>query len=99
MVAGVGPLNRAIELSKGQWIAPLDDDDEFFPHHMETLLALALERQAEYAYGKVVQPSGAEHFSFPPECARTGMQAAIYLRGLAFFECDISSWAMEEPAD
>jgi hypothetical protein len=99
LVSGAAPWNRAVELCQGEWIAPLDDDDEFLPHHMETLLSLALERQAEYAYGKLVQPSGAENFSFPPEHAQVGMQAAIYLRGLAFFECDTYSWAREEPTD
>lgn len=103
LVSGAAPWNRAVELSQGEWIAPLDDDDELLPNHMETLLDLALERRAEYAYGKLEQVAepGAEPyiFSFPPELGRIGMQQALYLRGLSFFECDIYSWAMEEPTD
>jgi Glycosyl transferase family 2 len=102
LVCGVAPWNRAIELCQGEWIAPLDDDDEFLPNHMETLLDLALERRAEYAYGKLeLAAPGAEPyiFSFPPELGRIGMQQAIYLRGLSFVERDPYSWAMEEPAD
>jgi hypothetical protein len=103
LVSGAAPWNRAVELSRGQWIAPLDDDDELLPNHMETLLELALERRAEYAYGKLEQVAepGAEPyiFSFPPELGRIGMQQALYLRGLSFFECDVYSWAMEEPTD
>jgi hypothetical protein len=102
-VSGVPPWNRAVELSQGEWIAPLDDDDEFLPHHIETLLNLALERRAEYAYGGLewVAGPGPERylFSFPPEHGRTNMQAAIYLRALGFFECDVYSWAMDEPVD
>jgi hypothetical protein len=102
-VSGAAPWNHAVELSQGEWIAPLDDDDELLPNHMETLLDLALERRAEYVYGKLEQVAepGAEPyiFSFPPELGRIGMQQALYLRGLSFFECDIYSWAMDEPTD
>jgi hypothetical protein len=97
-VSGAAAWNRAVELSRGDWIAPLDDDDEFLPHHMETLLDLALDHRAEYAYGKLERADGGEdYFSFPPEFARVGMQAAIYLRALDFFECDSRSWAVDEP--
>jgi Glycosyl transferase family 2 len=102
-VSGAAAWNHAVELSQGEWIAPLDDDDELLHNHMETLLDLALERRAEYVYGKLEQVAepGAEPyiFSFPPELGRIGMQQALYLRGLSFFECDIYSWAMDEPTD
>ena len=45
--------NKAIELSSGDWIAPLDDDDEFSDDHIETLLKFALENDSEMVYGKV----------------------------------------------
>ncbi len=102
MVSGAAPWNRAVELSQGEWIAPLDDDDEFLPNHMETLLDLALERRAEFAYGKLLtvgHPTEPYLFLFPPVFNGVGMQAAIYLRALAFFECDVYSWAMEEGTD
>jgi Glycosyl transferase family 2 len=103
LVAGGAPWNRAIELCRGEWISPLDDDDELLPNHMETLLDLALERGAEYAYGKleqVAEPHAEPYiFSFPPKLGRIGLQQALYLRELSFFESDIYSWAMDEPAD
>jgi hypothetical protein len=102
-VLGAAPWNHAVELSRGEWIAPLDDDDELLPHHMETLLELALERRAEYAYGGIEQIAGPGHpsylFAYPPELGQTNMQAAIYLRALDFFQCDSHSWAMDEPTD
>jgi hypothetical protein len=102
LVSGAAAWNRAVELCRGEWIAPLDDDDELLPNHMRTLLDLALGCRAEYAYGKlefVPGPPGTYIFSFPPELGRIGMQQAIYLRDLGFFECDTYSWAMEEPVD
>jgi hypothetical protein len=101
-VSGASPWNRAVELCTGEWIAPLDDDDELLPNHMQTLLDLALESRAEYVYGKLelAEPGAQPYiYSFPPEMGNIGMQQALYLRGLSFFECDIHSWAIEEPTD
>jgi hypothetical protein len=101
-VSGAAPWNRAVELCRGEWIAALDDDDEFLPGHIETLLDLALERRAEFAYGGLEQvgvPGQPYLFAFPPVRGRVGMQAAIYLRSLAFFECDTQSWAIEDTTD
>ena len=101
-VSGAAPWNRAVELCRGEWIAPLDDDDEFLPNHIETLLELALEQRAEFAYGgteTVGHPSASYLFSFPPVIGSVSMQSAIYLRALDFFECDTQSWAIEETTD
>ncbi len=38
MVAGTKPANKGIELCSGDWIAPLDDDDEFSEDHLDVLL-------------------------------------------------------------
>jgi len=51
MVAGTHAANRGIELALGSWIAPLDDDDEFTPDHVEVLLSVALEYRLEFVYG------------------------------------------------
>lgn len=42
---------RALHMAKTEWIAFLDDDDEFLPHHLSTLISTALEHQADCAYG------------------------------------------------
>ena len=101
LVAGVGPWNRAVELCSGTWIASLDDDDEFFPNHIETLLALALDRRAEYVYGKLEAVGHSEPFifSFPPESGKTNMLASMYLRALDFFEADAYAWVNDEAGD
>lgn len=42
------------------WIAPLDDDDEFLPIHLEALYAHAMETGADYVYSwfELVGPKG-----------------------------------------
>ena len=100
LVSGSAPQNLAVELSRGEWLAPLDDDDEFLPDHLAVLLELARARHAELAYGKIVRPDGQEHFAAPPESEQIGMQAVLYLRSLAtVFEWDTRSWVLDEPAD
>lgn len=104
MVAGSPAMNRAVELARGSWIAPLDDDDEFSPDHIERLLALARERRAEVAYGAVrrlVAVTGEESiiYSDPPAISRFSFQGAIYLRGLSFMAYDTESWRVREPGD
>src|SRR5207302_6732910 len=51
MVAGTAPMNRALDLARGEWIAPLDDDDEFTADHVEVLLDACRARDLEFAYG------------------------------------------------
>ncbi|MBA2294475.1 MAG: glycosyltransferase [Actinobacteria bacterium] len=100
LVSGSGPQNVAVALSRGEWLAPLDDDDEFLPDHIEILLDLALAGRSELAYGKIVRPDGHEHFAAPPAAGQIGMQAVLYLSSLGtIFEWDTRSWAVDEPAD
>src|SRR5215471_15372897 len=50
-VAGAPSMNFAASLAQGSWLAPLDDDDEFEPDHIEVLLEAALRGHHELAYG------------------------------------------------
>lgn len=52
---GVGPAeirNTMVNLVNTTWVAPLDDDDEFLPHHLEYLLRTAEETNADVIYPK-----------------------------------------------
>src|SRR3954453_20296076 len=51
-VAGIWPVRRALELAQGAWIARLDDDDEWDPDHLETLVGEAVRTKAELVYAK-----------------------------------------------
>jgi len=41
---------RGLEAVETEWVAFLDDDDEFLPHHLESLHAAATALRADYAY-------------------------------------------------
>lgn len=104
MVAGSPGMNRGAELATGEWIAPLDDDDEFTPDHIEKLLDLARASRAEFVYGAIDQhrietDDRARIFSDPPAAGQISMQAAIYHAGLRFMEYDTESWRVDEPGD
>src|SRR5207237_331107 len=51
MVVGIPPMNRGLDLARGDWIAPLDDDDEFTEDHVEVLLDACRARDLEFSYG------------------------------------------------
>jgi glycosyltransferase involved in cell wall biosynthesis len=42
--------NRTVEASTSEWVAFLDDDDEFLPHHIERLVAHQRETGADLVY-------------------------------------------------
>lgn len=53
-VAGAAARNRAEELARGDVIALLDDDDEFFPNHLLDCVNALNETGADLCYGNVV---------------------------------------------
>ena len=105
MVAGSPAMNRGADLAKGLWIAPLDDDDEFSPDHLEKLVRIARQDRAELAYGAVTHRNmqiGVDTYlwSWPPAVGAFSFNGAIYLRQLhPLFQWDAGSWVVDEPAD
>lgn len=45
-----GTRNRAWQALTTDWVAFLDDDDELLPHHLEHLLAVAIDTDADVVY-------------------------------------------------
>jgi glycosyltransferase involved in cell wall biosynthesis len=41
---------RALYAAQTPWVAYLDDDDSWYPHHLETLWNLAQEKDADYVW-------------------------------------------------
>jgi Glycosyl transferase family 2 len=102
-VAGTPPWNAAWELSRGRWVAPLNDDDSFRPEHVELLLKAARDRRCEVVYGAIEhhRPDGSSEVvnSWPPELHRFGWQAAIAHAGLRFMPMQLGSGALGVPGD
>ena len=103
MVAGTVPVNKGLEIAKGEWIAHLDDDDEFSDDHLEVLLEIAMENNHELVYGIIemeVELGKWEHVgSYPPRHSQICRLSALYESKLKFFKYDVNCWKYEEPAD
>jgi glycosyltransferase involved in cell wall biosynthesis len=103
MVGGSVPANEAIRLSSGEWIAPLDDDDEFSDDHIEILLKLAIKNDYEVIYGKVemeIEPNIWKDLgSYPLQINNISRMSALYSSKLKFIKYDINCWKYREPSD
>lgn len=102
-VAGALPMNYGAQLARGEWIAPLDDDDEFSEDHLEVLLRACLKSQWEFVYGKVemeVEP-GKWYLvgQYPPIHANICHLSVLYHANLRLFELDVEAWILDEPGD
>ena len=103
LVAGSIPSNKAIDLSSGEWITHLDDDDEFSNDHIEILLDYALKNDYEMVYGKVNKEyeSGRWHElgSYPLKRCEISRMSPLYNAKLNFIRFDPNSWKYWEPFD
>ena len=105
-MAGVYASNRAAELARGTWIAPLDDDDEWDDDHLEVLLAHAQSTHAEVAYakwrigdarnGRVVNRTRG---MFPVTDTHFAFQCAVVHSGLRAVPFDPNAHLAGEPGD
>ena len=103
LASGSPGYNAGVAMARGMWIAPLGDDDEFKPNHVETLLAEARERRLEFVYGRgqMLTPDGAEIYlgEFPPRLTQVGLQFAVYHSGLRFMELELGHALFGKPND
>jgi glycosyltransferase involved in cell wall biosynthesis len=103
MVAGAIPANKGIELCTGNWIAPLDDDDEFSEDHLETLLKYALQNNYEMVYGIVQMEREPDKWKnvgyYPLNYGKICHISVLYSSKLKFFKYDINAWKYLEPGD
>ncbi len=103
MVVGCQPMNHALSIAGGAWIAPLDDDDELTPDHVEVLLRAAIARRLEFVYGDtaVMRQDGSWGVvgEWPPRHGGLTHGAVLYATALRFLRYDSRSWRFREPAD
>ena len=72
--------NRAIDMARGQFIAPLDSDDIFLPHHLASMRALLENTISVVGYARVrVDRGGGLAFLKPPRALKPGEDMATYL--------------------
>ena len=102
-VAGTAAVNRALDLARGAWIAPLDDDDEFTPDHVAVLLAVAIEHRLELVYGQSLMERGDGSWdvvgSWPPRQGGLCHGSVLYAAELKYFHYDPEAWRLVEPGD
>ena len=103
MVAGAAPMNHALTIATGEWLAPLDDDDEFTPDHVETMLAACRRERLEMAFGvaRMLLTTGEwrDVGSAPLRRDHICHSAVFYWTGLRFMPHDVTAWKLGEPGD
>lgn len=103
MVAGVPPINLALDEARGLWFAHLDDDDVFEPHHLETLLRFAQKGQFEFVYSQMNKQTGIDSWdvigSAPSDRWRVPHSCAFFRNYLRLFKFDINAWKSGITAD
>lgn len=103
-VAGTTPMNFGLRVARGAWIAHLDDDDEFLPNHLSSLLATAQSGRYEWAHAKVqfVDDQGAQQQVVGGELPSHGNISRIgslYHAGLKTFRYNPGCWKYFYPGD
>ena len=91
----VVPINRALELISGDWIARIDDDDIWTNDHLEKLLNHAVKMKIEFvssSYTTIVNNQKIiKDFSLENP-AVGGVQTWLYVSYLKFFKSNINCW-------
>jgi len=83
----VRPTNKASELVRGEWIAPLDDDDTWTDDHIEVLLKFAQEENLEFVSGDYIAERNGERRTMSG-----GIQTWLFRSYLKLFKCDQNCW-------
>jgi glycosyltransferase involved in cell wall biosynthesis len=77
---GGAARNAGIDAARGRFIAPLDSDDEFLPHHLERMKALLDGTTDLVGYARVLVDRGSgKTLLKPPRAIRPGEHMATYL--------------------
>lgn len=102
-VAGAHPMTIGNYLARGAWIAPLDDDDEFLPDHVESLLAAARAGRYEMVYSKAEDEIEPDNWvitgSEPMRKGEISHPTVLFRSELRFMPYSMTCWKRREPSD
>lgn len=103
MVVGYHPRNRALEMARGLWITDLDDDDEYTPERIGSLIAFAQQQRADIVYHPFLVEQKPSQWVLNPAVR---FQAEKVTTGSIFYHgwfrnilWDGRSWSSHEPND
>lgn len=102
-VLGYQALNVSLDLARGSWIAPCDDDDELTPDHVEVMLATAQRSKAEFVHSNTGLVLGSDVLGVigRPEVGdgHTSHGAIFYSSALRFFRYNGHVWRLRRSLD
>jgi glycosyltransferase involved in cell wall biosynthesis len=77
---GGAARNAGIDAAQGRYVAPLDSDDVFLPHHLHTMKALVAEHDNLVGYARILVDRGeGRTFLKPPRALRANENMGEYL--------------------
>lgn len=102
-VLGYQAANLSLDIARGSWLAPSDDDDELTLNHVERLLRTARSEQAELVHGNTAVVLGGNVLGVigRPVVAdgHTSHGALLYSSALRFFRYNGEVWRLRRSLD
>lgn len=103
MVAGTRPTNKALSMAQGDFIAHLDDDDEYLPERLKKLISFATENGCDFVWHPFWwekedtnwQVWEAKEFAY----GEVTNASVLYRSWFKRFESDINAHRLVEPGD
>lgn len=103
MVAGTAPMNAALDLARGSWIAPCDDDDLLTDDHVELLVAHALAERLEFVWSRAAMQYDDGRWSRttsgPLRMGQVSHGSVLYAGPLRFMRYNRRAYLLDHPAD
>lgn len=103
MVAGTPPTNKGLSMAQGDFIAHLDDDDEYLPDRLEKLVGFAAENDCDFVWHPFWWEDKDEewHVWEASEFAEGQVtNASVFYRSwFKRFESEINAYRLREPGD